>query len=219
MGIAIRTFCCAACFASLAAAQSPEQTYRAKCSVCHDGGAGQAPRIDDHAAWALRAARGRAALYATALEGKPNTAMAAKGGFPELTDADTRALVDYMLRITGNADTHLAPMAASGSSAGNVSQMPGDAVAPASEEAISTVLAERLRAALGKPDNRIESYAGVVSLRGVGIKVETRSGVTTLAGTVHDAEIIKRAGEIAAASPGVKRLVNRLISAALFEWD
>ncbi len=48
---------------------------------------------------------------------------------------------------------------------------------PGSDIAVSQSLAERLRAALGKPDNRIETYEGVVTLRGVGIKVETRAGI------------------------------------------
>ena len=40
------------------------------------------------AAWTLRAKRGINGLYQVALEGKPNTAMLAKRGFLELTDAD-----------------------------------------------------------------------------------------------------------------------------------
>ena len=90
---------------------------------------------------------------------------------------------------------------------------------PGSDLAVSLALAERLRALLGKPDNRIETYEGVVTLRGVGIKVETRAGVVTLSGSVHESDYIRRAGEIAAAMPGVKQVVNRVISAGMLEWD
>lgn len=208
-----------------AAAQTPEQIYRDKCSICHDAGTAQAPRLGDRAAWTSRIAGGKALLYGIAIEGKPNTVMVAKGGFPELSDDQTRAAVDYMLHAIGHADLALAPQAArpaqpaavasamaatSGASTGGAST---------TDLSISQALAERLRAVLGKPDNRIETYEGVVTLRGVGIKVETRAGVATLSGSVHDAETIPRAGEIAAAMPGVKRVVNRVISAGMLEWD
>ena len=151
--------------------------------------------------------------------------MAAKGGFPELSDDQTRAAVDYMLHAIGHADLPLAPLAArpaqpaavasataatSGASTGGTST---------TDLSISQALAERLRAALGKSDNRIETYEGVVTLRGVGIKVETRAGVATLSGSVHEAETIRRAGEIAAEMPGVRQVVNRVISAGMLEWD
>lgn len=203
-----------------AAAQTPEQTYRDKCSTCHDAGTAQAPRLDDRAAWVTRVAGGRAQLYRVAIEGKPNTAMAAKGGFMELTDEQTRAAVDYMLRAVGHADLPLAPLAAPPVRTVAVDSTRATANGlPATDLSISQALAERLRAALGKPDNLIETYEGVVTLRGVGIKVETRAGVATLSGSVHEAETIRRAGEIAAAMPGVKQVVNRVISAGMLEWD
>lgn len=208
-----------ACAAPLAAAQAPEAAYKAKCSVCHDSGAGQAPRLDDRAAWRERAMRGRAALHAAAIEGKPNTTMAAKGGFPELSEAETRAIVDYMLRAAGQPDVAAQPLTAAAPPSQGDLPASSAGGAPGTDEAISTALAERLRAAFGKPDHRIETYEGVVTLRGVGIKVQTRAGVTTLAGTLHDGEIIRRAGEIAASFPGVRQVVNRLIPAASLDWD
>lgn len=36
-------------------------------------------------------------LYRAAMEGVPNTSMAAKGGHREITDADVRAIVDFMV--------------------------------------------------------------------------------------------------------------------------
>jgi len=211
---------CALAAAFPAFAQTPERIYREKCSVCHDAGTAQAPRLDDRAAWAARVLLGRAALYRSAIEGKPDTAMAAKGGFAELSDQQTRAAVDYMLRAVGHADLPAAPLATDPARTGGAAQ---GAVAPAAPPAtdldISLALAERLRAALGTPGDRIETYAGVVTLRGVGIKVETRAGTATLSGSVHEPGHIRRAGEIAAAMPGVKQVVNRVISAGMLEWD
>jgi len=207
------------------AAQTPEQIYRDKCSICHDAGTAQAPRLGDRAAWTSRVAGGRALLYRFAIEGKPNTAMAAKGGFTELTDDQTRAAVDYMLHAIGHADLALAPLAGRPAQpaavASAMAATGGASTGGASTTDLSTsqALAERLRAVLGKPDNRIETYEGVVTLRGVGIKVETRAGVATLSGSVQEAETIRRAGEIAAAMPGVKQVVNRVISAGMLEWD
>jgi len=214
------TLLLAASAALPAAAQTPEQTYREKCSVCHDAGTAQAPRLGDRGAWAPRVARGREALYRVAIEGKPNTVMAAKGGFMELTDDQTRAAVDYMLRAIGQADLVMAPLASQSSPRSNAAMAAVSATAsPGSDLAVSLALAEHLRAVLGKPDNRIETYEGVVTLRGVGIKVETRAGVVTLSGSVHESDYIRRAGEIAAAMPGVKQVVNRVISAGMLEWD
>ena len=159
-------------------------------------------------------------MYDVAVRGKPNTAMAAKGGYPEISDAETRAIVDYMLNVTGYPDTPLHPVtpAVVTASVGDA-PMAGAGPAPASDAELSVRIAERLRAVLGKPHNRIETYEGVVTLRGVGIKVETRAGVATLSGSVHESEHIPRAGEIAAAMPGVKQVVNRVISASMLEWD
>jgi cytochrome c5 len=90
--------------APAALAATGEETYKAKCSLCHakcslchDSGATAAPRVDDRAAWTGRLANGREPVYQTALQGKPATAMLPKGGFPELPDADVLAAVDYML--------------------------------------------------------------------------------------------------------------------------
>lgn len=43
-------------------------------------------------------------MYEAALKGKPNTAMMAKGGYSELSDAEVKAVVDYMLLKVRYAD-------------------------------------------------------------------------------------------------------------------
>lgn len=72
-----------------------DATYKQSCAVCHAAGVAGAPKLTDKAAWAPRIAKGKDALYASALKGKG--AMPAKGGNPSLSDADVKATVDYMV--------------------------------------------------------------------------------------------------------------------------
>jgi len=216
---------------SAAHAQTAEQDYRNKCSVCHDGGAGQAPRVDDGATWGTRGLRGRQALYTSAIQGIPNTAMAAKGGYVELSDRQVQAIVDYMLQRAGHANTPMQAdvRAAVGQSAPS-SPSPAPTSTPNSPQGagplqdlqISRAVAQRLMQQLGKASGsaaRLDEYEGVVTVRGVGIKVSTQGGVTTLSGTVKEGPISTQAEQLAASTRGVKQVVNRMISAALFEWD
>ena len=78
-------------------AATAEETYKSACSTCHDAGVANAPKLGDKAAWAPRIKSGKDALYKSALQGKPGTAMVAKGGFANLSDADVKAVVDLMM--------------------------------------------------------------------------------------------------------------------------
>ena len=78
-------------------AATAEQTYKTSCGTCHDAGVAGAPKLGDKAAWAPRIKQGKDALYKSALQGKPGTAMVAKGGFSKLPDADVKAAVDLMM--------------------------------------------------------------------------------------------------------------------------
>ncbi len=69
--------------------------YNTVCGACHNTGAAGAPKVDDKAAWAPRVATGKEALYKSALGGK--NAMPAKGGAADLSDAEIKATVDYIL--------------------------------------------------------------------------------------------------------------------------
>src|SRR5258705_7666235 len=84
-----------------AVADSGEEVVKARCSLCHEGGAGGAPRIGNRSEWEPRAARGKLALYRTALDGKPNTAMMARGGFRDLSKDEVMAAVGYMVAKAG----------------------------------------------------------------------------------------------------------------------
>ena len=77
------------------AAKSGEQVYKAACMVCHAMGVTGAPKLGDKAAWKPRIKTGKATLYASALKGK--NAMPAKGGRADLTDAEVKRAVNFML--------------------------------------------------------------------------------------------------------------------------
>lgn len=81
-----------------AAASGPRDgatIFNTVCGACHNTGAAGAPKVDDKAAWASRLATGKEALYKSALGGK--NAMPPRGGAADLSDAEVKATVDYML--------------------------------------------------------------------------------------------------------------------------
>ncbi len=80
-----------------AAMADGKATYDGACFACHATGAANAPKFGDKAAWGPRIAKGMDALYASALNGVPGTAMAAKGGRADLSDEAVKAGVDYMV--------------------------------------------------------------------------------------------------------------------------
>ena len=84
--------------AAPAAAAGPKDgatIYNTVCGACHNTGVAGAPKLDDKAAWAPRVGTGKEALYKSAIGGK--NAMPAKGGAADLSDAEIKATVDYML--------------------------------------------------------------------------------------------------------------------------
>jgi cytochrome c5 len=75
--------------------RSGEAIYNTVCAACHATGVAGAPKTGDKAAWAPRIATGSAALLKSATEGK--NAMPARGGAADLTDAELKAAVDYLV--------------------------------------------------------------------------------------------------------------------------
>jgi cytochrome c5 len=72
------------------------------CEACHGNPDSDAPQALDKAAGKPRLAKGRAALYASALAGRKGDGgaeMPARGGNSRLTDDEVRAAVDYMARL------------------------------------------------------------------------------------------------------------------------
>lgn len=87
-------------FALVSLAQADgKTTYEASCGTCHVPGVAGAPKTGDQAAWKDRIAQGNDKLYDNAIKGFQGKAgfMPAKGGFPNLSDADVKAAVDHMV--------------------------------------------------------------------------------------------------------------------------
>lgn len=72
-----------------------KSVYGTACFACHGTGAAGAPKLGDKAAWAPRIAQGMEMLYSSSINGKG--AMPPKGGRLDLSDADVKAAVAYMV--------------------------------------------------------------------------------------------------------------------------
>lgn len=79
---------------------SPAEQYEKFCSLCHLPGSHGAPKVGDREAWTLRLRSGLNPVYRNAIEGIANTTMLAKGGQSALSDAELRAIVDFMIGAT-----------------------------------------------------------------------------------------------------------------------
>lgn len=196
-------------------AASGEDIYKTKCSSCHDSGAGQAPRVSVREDWHARETRGRNAMQESAIKGIPATAMAAKGGYAELTDDDVRRAVDYMLARVGFRDpvrapqTVRAPAAVAGTN---------PLAAALDDVTLATRVAEAIKKALA-PNARIELYDGEATVRGLTIKVGARDGLVTLSGAVEKADVIPRALAVAQSVAGARQVESRLITAGMLDFD
>lgn len=79
----------------MSTAQADIRTYRTACAACHNTGAAGAPKMGDKAAWKARIAAGMDTMVQSVIKGKG--AMPPKGGRPNLTDAQIKAVVAYMV--------------------------------------------------------------------------------------------------------------------------
>lgn len=94
----------AATVATVAAVEEPldmgQRVYNGLCISCHNG-LPNIPKVGDKAAWESRIAQGMALLYEHAIKGFISEggliAMPPKGGNLNLTDAEIKAAVDYMV--------------------------------------------------------------------------------------------------------------------------
>lgn len=76
-----------------------ETVYNQICMACHAAGVAGAPKLGDKAAWGPRIAQGMDTLYTHSIKGFQGKVglMPPKGGNMALSDADTKAAVDYMV--------------------------------------------------------------------------------------------------------------------------
>jgi len=72
-----------------------EQMFQAKCFSCHGTGAAGAPKVGDAEAWAPHIAKGMDALLANTTNGL--NAMPPKGLCMDCSEADLKALIEYMV--------------------------------------------------------------------------------------------------------------------------
>ena len=79
------------------ASRTGEQVYTKSCVGCHAAGVANAPKLGDKVAWKPRLAKGTDALYGSALNGVPGTAMMKKGTCIDCSDIELKAAVDFMV--------------------------------------------------------------------------------------------------------------------------
>ena len=77
----------------------PEQIAEAACLKCHENGENGAPKLSDKAAWTQRASKGIDAITKTVIRGHGK--MPARGGVADLTDAELKAVITYLLKRVG----------------------------------------------------------------------------------------------------------------------
>jgi len=79
--------------------KSGEEVYKSVCIACHGTGAAGAPKMGDNSAWAPRISEGFDTLAQHALHGFKG--MPAKGGSPNLADAEVERAIVYMANNSG----------------------------------------------------------------------------------------------------------------------
>lgn len=82
-----------------------EGVYKQVCHACHGMGVAGAPKLGDRDQWKKRIEQGRDQLYSHAIQGFSGNhgTMPPRGGKPDLSDAEVKAGVDYMLsRLPAN---------------------------------------------------------------------------------------------------------------------
>jgi cytochrome c5 len=81
--------------AALPGPRSGEQIVQMRCSKCHEKGVNGAPKIGDQAAWIPRLKQGLDVAVRSAING--HGAMPPRGGVADLTDAEVRNAIVYMM--------------------------------------------------------------------------------------------------------------------------
>jgi c(7)-type cytochrome triheme protein len=113
--------------------------YESTCAGCHGTGIAGAPKFGDAAQWAPRAKAGIDALVKSAINGTAK-GMPPKGGRADLSDAQVRAVVQYMLAAAGPGPA-AAPAAAAKPPAPKAAAAPVPAKTPASAPAAAPATA------------------------------------------------------------------------------
>ncbi len=92
--------------------RSGEQIVRERCATCHQTGEGGAPRIGERSAWIPRLKQGLDIVVRSAING--HGGMPARGGQADLTDAELRSAIVYMMNPAPVAAATPSPRTESG---------------------------------------------------------------------------------------------------------
>lgn len=79
--------------------RSGEQVVKERCQECHAEGKNGSPKLGDMNAWKPRLTKGVDPLVKSAIGG--HKGMPARGGMANLSDAEMKAAVEYMVGLTG----------------------------------------------------------------------------------------------------------------------
>jgi cytochrome c5 len=82
-----------------ASEKNPEEIAKATCFKCHESGDQGAPKLSDKAAWTQRISKGLDAVTKTVIRGHGK--MPARGGLADLTDAELKGVITYLLKEVG----------------------------------------------------------------------------------------------------------------------
>lgn len=115
---------------------TPKAVYESTCAACHATGILSAPKFGDVPAWSLRARDGLDALVRRGLAGT-SKGMPPKGGRADLSDAQFRATVLYMMGSAAPAGAAVAPLPAAVAAAPAAASIPAPAARPARTTAVA----------------------------------------------------------------------------------
>lgn len=90
--------------------RTSESIVQNQCATCHKDGKDGAPKLGDRAAWTPRMAKGLDTLVANAIHG--HGPMPARGGMPDLSNAEIRGAILYMFNYGTPPVPAAAPQAA-----------------------------------------------------------------------------------------------------------
>ena len=153
-----------------------EAVYGQVCKTCHETGLAGAPKSGDKAAWTPRVAQGQATVLAHAIAGFQGKTglMPAKGGNPDLSDAEVERAVVYMANQVGAGWKERTPPPTAVAAA--------PAAAPPSSAPASAGQAPPAAAAVtsaAKPDGKKIYESGCVACHGTGIAGAPKFGDKT----------------------------------------
>lgn len=198
-----------------------EQVFGQVCKTCHEAGIAGAHKLGDKAAWAKVIAQGEKLTFEHAQNGI--RAMPARGGNPDLTDAEVQRAVVYMVNQAGASWNAPAVAAAATAAAPAASPAPS---APATVAAAPVAMAAAAPAA--KPDGK-KTYdsvcmvchaAGVAGAPKFGDKAQWAPRIATGVDALY-ASAIKgknampaKGGNAALPDADVKAAVDYMVAAA-----